>query len=98
MTPDNRTIHASTVLERIPAEKLRQIDRAIVLRDPPAYTAVFKKFEIESHNVSFSAFWRYAHRMRARAESANLVELVSSDDLQATQLLPTLMAQRVRAA
>jgi len=57
----------SSVFEKVPPEHLRKVNRAIIDRDPPTYPAVYKRFDLRAHGVSFSAFFRYAHGLRLHA-------------------------------
>src|SRR5438876_9655532 len=98
MSTHERTIPASSVLQRVPHEKLPKVDRAIVTRDPPSNRAVFQKFALAADGVSFSSFGRYAYRLRQRAESIHLAELTRPDDVAAAQLLPRLMVHRISDA
>ncbi len=85
----------STVLEKIPPDRRRQIDLAVIDRDPPAIQAVFDKFSLAEDGVSRSAFYRYARRTRLLAITRDFAELAETDQQPVFDLLPVLLGHRL---
>src|SRR5205814_7967013 len=97
MSTTDRTSN-STVFDLVPPEKRAKIDRSIVTRCPTSYKEIFEEFGLADHGLAYHCFWRYARRLRERAELANLAELTAPEDKQLTHVLPNLAARRVFAA
>src|SRR5205085_1829220 len=57
----------SSLFTKLPRELRRQIDQAVIDRDPPAYKDVFATFNLAQFGVSFTAFYMYARRLRYQA-------------------------------
>lgn len=85
----------STVLDKIPPDRRRQIDLAVIDRDPPAIQAVFDKFSLAEKGVSRSAFYRYARKLRLRAITRDFAELAETDQQPIFDLLPALLGHRL---
>jgi hypothetical protein len=87
--------HPSSILAKVPPDLRRQIDIAIVERAPPTYQAVWMTFNLADHGVSYMAFYRYARRLRDRANLAELAALGPHDEDDVTNLLPKLIGREL---
>jgi len=67
----------SSLLRRLSAEQRAELDRAIIDHEPASYRGMYKEFALHEHGVSFTAFYRYARRLRIHAAFTDSVE----DDL-----------------
>ena len=85
----------SSLFEKLPAELRLRLDQAIVDREPAGYRVVYARFELTKHDVSFTAFYYYARRLRAQTDMLHVADLAGLDGLDVTGALPTLMAYRV---
>lgn len=73
-----------SIYDRIPRDKREAIDRAIITRDPPTVREVIQRFDVLSHGVSKSSFYRYAERLRTAAtliEAAEIARLAGREPL-----------------
>ena len=85
----------SSVCDKVPADLRRDLDRAVVDRDPPTYRALFKKFNLAEHGVSLTAFFYYARRLRAQAELIHLARIALPEGDDITEALPGILAHRL---
>src|SRR5215813_2850588 len=51
----------STVYNKVPLDLRREVDRALITREPATYKAVFACFELKKFDVSYTSF--YARRV-----------------------------------
>src|SRR5437867_11081331 len=85
----------SSIFEKLPPELRHQIDIAIIERVPPTYAAVWMHFKLADHRVSFTAFYRYARRLRDRANVAEIANLANDDDADIDSAIRKLAARQV---
>jgi hypothetical protein len=83
----------SSLFEKLPAELRREIDIAIVERTPPTYAAIWMDLKLAEHRISYSAFYRYARRLRDRANLAEVAEL-TGDEVDLDTPIRRLLARR----
>ena len=81
----------SSLYEKLTPDERTAIDRAIAFRDPPTYTAVFKKFALEKKGLSFAAFYRYARRIRRQVELIRISDLTGPDPSQTRDMVHRLV-------
>ena len=84
----------SSLYQKLPPSLRRQVDRAIVDHDPPTYRAVFDKFKLAAHAVSFTAFYRYARRIRTNAALVELASLALPEGAPVDKFLPEIVGER----
>ena len=85
----------STLFEKLPSDLRRDLDQAIINRDLPKYRDLHARFDLAAYGVSFSAFFRYARRLRAQADMLHLAQSALPNSSEITQALPTLFAYRL---
>ena len=85
----------SSLFEKLPADLRRRLDQAIIDRDPASYRELHAKFDLAGHEVSFTALYRYARRLRAQADLLSLAELTLPDSPDLAAGVPTLFAYRL---
>jgi hypothetical protein len=85
----------STVFDKLSPDHRRTLDQAIVDRDPPTFRGVYDKFHLADSGVSYYAFYRYARKLRARADRLHLTDLVLPDDTDLSDAMPRLIAQQL---
>ncbi len=88
----------SSLFEKISPDFRRQIDEAIVDRSPPTYRAIYEHFCLPDFAISFSAFYRYARRLRFHAAAFDQAELAMPEGADLIDLLPQLLAHRLLEA
>ena len=57
----------SSLFEKVPPDLRRQVNQALIDRDPHTYQGVFDKFNLAAFGVSFTAFYNYGKRIRLHA-------------------------------
>jgi len=67
----------SSLLQRLSAEQRGELDRAIIDHEPASYRGMYKEFALGEFGISFTAFYRYARRIRLHAALQDAIE----DDL-----------------
>jgi len=85
----------SSIFEKLPADQRQKLNQAIVDRDPPTLKAAYERFRLDKHQISLSAFYRYARRRRSLATARDLAEMTLPDEAQVPDMLPKLLAQRL---
>ncbi|MFQ5425135.1 MAG: hypothetical protein ACE5F9_14315 [Phycisphaerae bacterium] len=85
----------SSFYEKTDAAFRRQINRAVVDRDPPTYRALFQKFRLADRGISYHAFYRHARRLRIQAAALDVADAVLPDNTDLAGLLPHLVACRL---
>ncbi|MBN2563561.1 MAG: hypothetical protein JXQ75_21795 [Phycisphaerae bacterium] len=85
----------SSVLDKTTSQLRREINKALVDRDPPTYKAVYAKFKLEKHGISYHAFYRYARRVRSAAAMFDMAEMTASAGTDLPAVLPKVLAQRL---
>ncbi|MFQ5501708.1 MAG: hypothetical protein ACE5EQ_05330 [Phycisphaerae bacterium] len=85
----------SSILKKISPSLRRHLDRSIIERDPPTYREIFAFFQLPEMGVSFTAFYRYARRIRLEFEFIHNAALAFPDDLNVHTILPDLIAARL---
>ena len=91
MEADNR----STLLEKLPRETLSNLESAIIHRTPPTFRACFEEFSLADHGISFSAFYRFARRLRDQARLTRLAEISETQPETALAAIPQLVANQL---
>ena len=64
----------SSLLRRLTAEQRAELDRAIIDHEPASYRGMYKEFALHEFGVSFTAFYRYARRIRLHAALQDAAE------------------------
>ena len=84
----------SSLFERLPPDLRRALDVAIAERVPPTFRAVWMQFELAKFGVSFTAFYRYARRLRDRVNLVEAAELAREEDAEIDAVLKKLAGRR----
>ncbi len=92
-----RNAHSS-LFDRLEPAMRRDLDRAIVERRPSSLRALYRVYKLDANNVSPSAFYRYAKRLRTRVALVDAAELSLPPDVDVTSRLPQLIAQQILEA
>src|ERR1051325_4432264 len=71
----------SSLFEKLTPDLRRALDVAIIERDPPTLAAIWMEHKLADHGISYSAFYRYARRLRDRATLAEIADLSTDDGL-----------------
>jgi hypothetical protein len=85
----------SSIFEKTSRDLRRQINQAVIDRDPPPYWAIYEHFCLYDFQISFHAFYRYARRLRFHAANLDLAELALPEGTNVADMLPELLAQRL---
>jgi len=88
----------SSLFEKTSRELRRQINQAIIDREPPTYRGIYEHFCLYDFHISFHAFYRYARRLRFHAATLDLAELALPEGTSVNDMLPELLAQRLLEA
>jgi hypothetical protein len=94
LSPDKEDRRQTMFASLTPALR-RKVDQAIIDHDPPTYRGVHEKFKLAELGVGYSAFYRYARKLRAGADLLNLADMALPDEPQLARTLPRLLAQRL---
>lgn len=70
----------SSLFEKLPPDLLHAVNVAIIERRPPTFRAVWMELELGKFGVSYTAFYRYARRLRDRVNLAEAAGLSAEDD------------------
>lgn len=89
--PDGR----STLFSKLTAEERAALDEALINRDPPTYKAVYEKFRLAEKQVSYTAYFCYARRIRHRAAIAQCTSDILKDAPDFDSILPGLIIPRL---
>jgi hypothetical protein len=89
VAPDCR----SSIFDKTTPELRRKLDRAILNYDPAGYLAIFKKYDLPAHGVSYTAFYCYARKLRSRDSVRQLFDPTAPEDDGLVEALPRLIAQ-----
>src|ERR1043166_5877389 len=81
----------SSVLTKVPLETRRELNRAIIFRNPMTYEATYHKFDLEKLGVSYTAFYYYARRIRMASGVSELNKLKGDTH----ELIPEAVRQSV---
>ena len=81
----------SSVLTKVPLETRRELNRAIIFRNPMTYEATYHKFDLEKLEVSYPAFYYYARRLRMASGVSELNKLKGDTH----ELIPEAVRQSV---
>lgn len=92
-TPDNPG--RASIFRNLSASARRQIDQAIADRDPPTYREIYNLFDVAAWQISFSAFYRYARKVRAEVDLMHSAALAFPGDQNIHAILPDLIAARL---
>src|SRR5882672_1414606 len=74
MPENNHYGTSSSIFEKLDAARRQKIDRAVANRDPVTFRAIFEKFKLAEAGVSYSAFYRYARKIRDQADQQILLD------------------------
>lgn len=87
----------SSIFGKLPADLRRKLNRAIADREPLTLKDICKEFRLSDHEVSRSAFYRYARRQRCLAAVREFAEMALPDGTCAdvSDILPKILAYRV---
>jgi hypothetical protein len=87
--------NTSSIHEKLDADTLSTLEHAVVNRTPPTFTACYEKFGLAESGLSYSAFYRYARRLRDAARLTHVAELKGEDAVSATAAIPHLVANQL---
>ncbi|MFH1418918.1 MAG: hypothetical protein ABII12_11625 [Planctomycetota bacterium] len=85
----------SSIFERITSDRRREINKAIIDREPPTYKGVFAKFKLADSGITYHAFYRYARRVRSQVAMFEMAEATSGAGTDLPAVLPKALAQRL---
>jgi hypothetical protein len=85
----------SSVFAKVPPDLLRAVNVAIIERHPPTFRAVWMQFELGKFGVSYTAFYRYARRLRDRVNLAEAAGLSAEDDSGLDAAIEKLASRRL---
>lgn len=83
----------SLIFEKLTLDERRAVDVAIIERLPPTLTAVWMDHKLGEKGISYSAFYRYARRLRTQCELHDLAELTPAEDPE--KILPRVIARQL---
>src|ERR1043166_849351 len=85
----------SSIFEKLNVDERRAVDIALVERIPPTFAGVWLDHKLGEKGVSYSAFYRYARRLRDRANLAEIAELTVDDATELSDPIRRLLSRRV---
>jgi hypothetical protein len=85
----------SSIFDKTTPDLRREINRALIDRDPPTYKGVFAKLKLADRGVSYHAFYRYSRRVRGQAAMFEMAEATASAGKDLPAMLPKVLAQRL---
>src|SRR5262245_54281203 len=85
----------SSLFEKLSPDQRRAVDVAIVERIPPTYAAVWMDHQLGEKGITYSAFYRYARRLRDRANVAELAECTAHAPAELTEPTRRLLSRRI---
>ncbi len=85
----------SSIFEKTTPALRREINKALIDRDPPTYKGVFAKFKLSGAGITYHAFYRYARRVRSQAAMFEMTEATATAGTDLPALLPKILAQRL---
>src|SRR5262245_11510146 len=85
----------SSIFKKVPDDLRREIDHALITRDPDTYKGVYARFELEKHHVSFTAFYYYARRVRYQAALSDHALILAPPDDESSALNVRLLSGRL---
>lgn len=91
-THDN---NQSSLFDKLPPDLRHQLDLAIIHRIPPTFKDVWMQFELAKFGVSYSALYRYARRLRDRANLAEIADLAAENDGDTHESVQKLLSRRL---
>jgi hypothetical protein len=91
MRRDNST---SSMFKKLDATLREKVNRAIADRSPPMLQSVYETFDLKNRGISFSAFYRYARRLREQTTELQTAELAGDEGVDIAASLPTLLGRR----
>lgn len=84
----------SSLFAKLPPDLRRAVDIAIAEHVPPTFRAVWMQFELARFGVTFSAFYRYARRLRERVNLLEAAALAGENDADVDAVLKKLTGRR----
>jgi len=96
-SPDPLPSRTSFYDKTTPAER-QKINHAIVNHMPATYKGIYSFFNLKSKGIDYFAFYRYARKLRDRADAALVTDLVAPDAKASAQLAMRLAAHECVAA
>jgi len=85
----------NSILKKLSPSLRRQLDRSIADRDPPTYRETFALFQLAEQGISYSAFYRYARKVRLEIEFIHTAAIAFPDGRSIHAILPNLIAARL---
>jgi hypothetical protein len=85
----------SSIFEKLTPDQRKALDVAIIERLPPTFQAVYMEHNLPALGVSFTAFYRYARRLRDRANVAEIAELAGDTDTSLDEPIRKLVGRRL---
>jgi len=88
----------STLHQKLSPHERAKLDHALAIRVPASYKETYEKFRLKDAGVSYSAFFRYARKVRTVARLHHLAELTLPPEEDVEKLLPRFVGQHLIAA
>jgi len=85
----------SIIYRRLDAALRREINIAIIDRQPPTYRGVHQQFQLDRLGINYHAFYRYARRIRAEAAAYEMAGALLPPEADVPALLPRILGQRL---
>lgn len=87
----------SSIFEKVPPTLRDEVDLAIIRRSPPTFAAAYQEHQLWNYGVSYTAFYRYARRLRDQANLASMADLTSAaaENGQIEDSIRALLARQV---
>ncbi|MFQ5411354.1 MAG: hypothetical protein ACE5EC_03625 [Phycisphaerae bacterium] len=85
----------SSIYSKLSESMRNQLDRSIAERDPPTYREIYNLFQLDLKGISFSAFYRYARKIRVAVELMQTATLAFPENRGVHAILPELIATRL---
>lgn len=94
MSTDERN-STSSLYSRLTTNERNVIDRAIVDRSPPTIAATYRQFNLADRGISYSAFYRYASRIRREITALRTAVLLAPSEREINSTLSSLLASSI---
>lgn len=94
MSTDERN-STSSLYSKLTTNERNVIDRAIVDRSPPTIAAAYRQFNLADRGISYSAFYRYASRIRREITALRTAVLLAPTEREIKSTLSSLLASSI---
>lgn len=85
----------STLYSKLTPAERSVIDRAIVDRTPPTLVAAYAELNLAGRGISYSAFYRYASRLRREMAAIRTAVLLAPSEREIKSTLSNLLASSI---